>query len=111
MWLVACEWGKLHITWMDMSKPQEPGWACSVYPAKPITDSLFVVAFKNYHVLGFYITNLKDVKQISIPFYFPTTISAALLWFAWRKTRLPVKGRAFPVEVKQASGEDGGKAE
>ena len=44
-----------------------------------------------------------DILILAIPYWFPTTIIAALLWLVWRKTRPPVKGRAFPVEVKPAS--------
>jgi hypothetical protein len=52
-----------------------------------------------------------DQWAVAIPFYFPTTISAALLWLVWRKTRPAVKGRAFPVELEKPTGEEGGKAE
>ena len=40
-------------------------------------------------------------RGIQVPFWFPTTISAALLWLVWRKTRSKAKGRAFPVEANQ----------
>jgi hypothetical protein len=37
--------------------------------------------------------------EVGIPLYFPTLLSAILLWFAWRKTRAKPSGGAFPVEV------------
>ena len=35
----------------------------------------------------------------TIPFWFPTTLSAGLLWFVWRMTRAKLIGRGFPVET------------
>ena len=37
-------------------------------------------------------------KGFCIPFWFPSLLSAALLWFVWRQTRL-IEWRGFPVEV------------
>ena len=39
-----------------------------------------------------------------VPLYFPTLLSALLLWLVWRKTRPKYNGKGFPVEVgdKQA---------
>ena len=48
-----------------------------------------------------------DVAQfrfVAVPFWLLTPLSAILLWLVWRKTRPKVKGRAFPVELKQPSG-------
>jgi hypothetical protein len=33
-----------------------------------------------------------------IPMWFPTVLSALLLWLVWRKTRPAYNGRGFPVE-------------
>ena len=57
-------------------------------------------------LLGFSTNNSDAAKHLAIPFWFPTSLSAAVLWFAWRKTRPKVKGRAFPVE---GGAGDGGK--
>jgi len=49
--------------------------------------------------LGFYYDRgIGGHLFIAIPFWFPSLLSAGLLWFAWRKTR-PKMWRGFPVEV------------
>jgi len=35
-----------------------------------------------------------------IPFWFPTTLAATLLWLTWRTTRPKSVGQGFPVETK-----------
>ncbi|MCL2639464.1 MAG: hypothetical protein FWD53_01330 [Phycisphaerales bacterium] len=35
---------------------------------------------------------------VGIPFWFPSLLSAVLLWFIWRQTRPKTEGRGFPVE-------------
>jgi len=42
--------------------------------------------------------------EFGIPLWFPTTLSAGLLWLVWRKTRQAAKGRAFPVEPSKPIG-------
>jgi len=70
------------------------------------------------HFVGFGVEAVRFIGEfietrIGIPFWFPTTISAALLRLVWRKTRPPAKGRAFPVEavekVANGSGINGTK--
>jgi hypothetical protein len=36
---------------------------------------------------------------LTIPLWFPTTLSAGLLWLVWRKTRPKYTGKGFPVEA------------
>ncbi len=36
---------------------------------------------------------------VHIPLWFPTLLSALLLWLVWRKTRPKYNGRGFPVEA------------
>jgi hypothetical protein len=40
-----------------------------------------------------------DNWYVIIPLWFPTLLSAGLLWLVWRKTRKPNPGVAFPVEI------------
>jgi len=40
---------------------------------------------------------------VSIPFWFPSLLAAALLWFVWRQTRPKTAGRGFPVEITQSN--------
>jgi len=35
---------------------------------------------------------------VRIPLWFPTTLSAGLVWLIWRKTRGKYRGQAFPIE-------------
>src|ERR1039458_140482 len=46
----------------------------------------------SYSFAGFQFSDGPLKKHIGIPFWFPTTISAALLWLVWRKTRPKPKG-------------------
>jgi hypothetical protein len=41
--------------------------------------------------------------DVFIPMYFPTLVSALLLWFVWRKTRAMPVGGGFPVESAVAT--------
>jgi len=59
-----------------------------------------------HHLIGFAWGSLNvmlppdtPAKVLRIPFWFPTALSAGLLWFVWRKTRPKADGRAFPVEL------------
>ena len=36
---------------------------------------------------------------VFVPIWFPTLLSALLLWLVWRKTRPKYNGRGFPVEA------------
>jgi hypothetical protein len=54
-----------------------------------------------YHLMGFAWEPpaSRELSQwIMIPLWFPTTLSAGLLWPVWRKTRPKYKGKGFPVE-------------
>ena len=42
------------------------------------------------------------IWAVWVPLYFPTLLSALLLWFVWRKTRAKPIGGAFPVEPAKA---------
>ena len=52
-----------------------------------------------YAGFSFYSSNGDPLWEVSIPGWFPTLLSAALLWFVWRKTRPTQLGQGFPVEV------------
>jgi len=52
--------------------------------------------------LGFsFVYNNLRHWQLIIPFWFPTTLFAALLWPVWQMTRPKPIGRGFPVEITQ----------
>jgi len=60
----------------------------------------------NWRFLGFAYQNWSSpprmIRDIAIPFWFPSLLSGGLLWFMWRQTRVEMAGRGFPVEVVQA---------
>jgi hypothetical protein len=43
--------------------------------------------------------DIRGEWNATVPLWFPTLLSALLLWFVWRKTRPAYNGRGFPVEV------------
>jgi hypothetical protein len=54
-----------------------------------------------FHRLGFAWqppTGPYDARRIMIPLWFPTTLSAAILYLLWRKTRPQYNAKGFPVE-------------
>jgi hypothetical protein len=50
------------------------------------------------HGLGFAYFHHKALWRISMPLWFPTLLSAALLVLVWRKTRPQYNGKGFPIE-------------
>jgi len=93
-WSVGCVWGTCEINWWGHVQFRPSGFKLD--NLSPATDYL---PYYRHHLLGFHLTTELDAIFLAIPFYFPTTICAALLWLAWRKTRPKPEGRAFPVEL------------
>jgi hypothetical protein len=48
---------------------------------------------------GTWKTGAINEERLLVPLWFPTLLSALLLWLVWRKTRPAYNGRGFPVEV------------
>ena len=106
-WQWNCFGGRIALCWDKRNfRPRDPA---EVYRGElPFIDP------KGYELLGFdlrYSDWGKGLRSfyLAIPLWFPTLLSAALLWLVWRKTRPKVKGRAFPVELGKSGGEEGGK--
>jgi hypothetical protein len=58
-----------------------------------------------YHLLGFAWQPRilpDDLQFVMIPLWFPTLLSALVLWLVWCKTRSKDSGKGFPVEVTKA---------
>jgi hypothetical protein len=112
MWSLFGHCGKITLVWWDDSRTErvEKG-GLFITPANAAAASSYFMQADVRGCLGFYEKFERDEKFVAIPFWFLTTISAALLWLVWRKTRLPVKGRAFPVEVGKPIGEQGSKTQ
>ena len=79
--------GPFHSQWLRGTMAIEPdfGWGL---------DKDDVFGWTGFH----FVYRWAD-KTIVIPLWFPTLLSALLLWFVWRKTRAKQTGRAFPVQV------------
>jgi hypothetical protein len=67
----------------------------------------------NYHILGFHFVHCKfpEWTEIIIPLWFPTLLSALLLWFVWWKTKPRKMRQGFPIEptAKPTAAEHNGK--
>jgi hypothetical protein len=109
VWYAAFHWGKLHLMWAYDPARANGGWDAFTRPASADTDAALIAGYGGHYYLGFFLKIGPDENYVAIPFYFPTLISAALLWLVWRKTRPKAKGRAFPVEPSKPI-EQGGKA-
>ena len=84
------------------------GWSVEAIPQDacfwPSDNTLY------HYFLGFSFNHNVDrpnkadwIYDLCVPFWFLILVLSAVLFFVWRKTRLPVKGRAFPVEVSNPS--------
>jgi hypothetical protein len=84
-------------------------WDYGRWTSGPMSADQFMsdeYPFMHYHLGGFALsTGLMgppDGKgwKVHIPLFFPTLLSAPLLWLVWRKTRPKYSGKGFPVEVE-----------
>lgn len=57
----------------------------------------YYFADAKYRFLGFYF-DIGITQFVSLPLWFPTLLSAGLLWLIWRKTKPNPPGRAFPID-------------
>ena len=69
--------------WPPIQRWEVGFWETGAWPRGP-------VRFMGFHV---------NERGITIPLWFPTLLSALLLWRVWRKTRPKFNGRGFPVEA------------
>ncbi len=74
------------------------GWICRIYPRTEVHfwPRLFT---DHFSFLGFGYYSGFSITTIEVPYWFLILVFSALLFVVWRKTRPPVKGRAFPVEL------------
>jgi hypothetical protein len=128
-WNVLLNWGKVNLLWDGSGDDlyEHAGWTAAVGPADssvtyllfphfetetwvpnpaseeaPIGDVVLLNHSEIHALLGFILVTGPKNVSLSIPCYFLTSLSTALLWFAWRRTRPKEKGRAFPVEMGEA---------
>jgi hypothetical protein len=74
------------------------GTKWGIYQHGPYGPMAFDYSHSTYHFAGFAFTPTDGLQIIMVPFYFPTLLSAALLWLVWRKTKPNYNGKGFPVE-------------
>jgi hypothetical protein len=53
----------------------------------------------DFKFLGFGVMRQARIVEMTVPLWFPTSLSGVLFWFVWRKTRSRLVDRAFPGEV------------
>ena len=58
--------------------------------------------YTDWHFMGFSYLGYEWGWDTTMPLYFPTLLSALLLWFGWRKTKSKAVGGAFPAEPAKA---------
>jgi len=106
VWSAYVEGGSV----LFMDRLRDPGIAGEWYWGHRIADPNSVresYLSDKYHFAGFaydeshqpYSTPLAYwIRDVFVPLWSPTFLSALLLWFAWRKTRLRKAVKGFPVE-------------
>ena|ERR1035437_4023277 len=104
-WTLEGKLGRINLKWYDGNWDfWDKGWFFGFCPAEErIGFREYILSDNRHDFLGFVMQGVEGEKWAGIPFWFPTTLSAALLMLVWRQTRPPVKGRAFPVEVAKPS--------
>src|ERR1035437_1807912 len=87
MWSLFGHWGEITLVWWDESRSEKVDKSgLFIVPANADAASSYFMQPDVRRCLGFYLKFDHDEKFIAIPFWFPTTISAALLCWVWRKT-------------------------
>ncbi len=105
-WRVHCLRGEIRLLRYEHFIQIEPeGW--SFYHDETESRNFVLRRYFGQFHFGFYV----GAWQAAIPFWFPTTLSAALLLWVWLMTRPKVMGRAFPVELAKRTTEQTSKAE
>ena len=101
-WLVECSRGEVYWDWWGNSTTSfagyRQGWSFAADHPQLGFDSLLVREYGSRFHFGFFVANNFEETWVVIPYYFPTALSAALLWLVWRLTRPRVNpATAFPV--------------
>jgi hypothetical protein len=108
------EAGELQLFFGDYAPWAQQGWdvwhgRCD---SKLRAEILSLYKSTQYHLLGFAWQPRRPTERgqrVMIPLWFPTLLSALLLWLVWRKTRPAYNGRGFPVEVGGRAGKEATK--
>ena len=96
--------GRAYLLSIKNSAPQPFYWDIRVQNTSGPTDWRMENREADYAFFGFSFLHRSQWSFITIPLYFPTLLSALLLWLVWRKTRAKPIGGAFPVEPTAKSG-------
>ena len=97
-------WGRVCAFWVEVAG-DDPKWGVVCIPASNLSEGRWSDKddfFDKFNWCGFCVAG-PPLNQATIPFWFPTLLSALLLWFVWRKTK--AKPRGSPVEVAGAKTE------
>ena len=88
----------------DGSTPPPWRWSSSV-PDRANSEKAYRAAPYRFGGFAYNVVPMfggEERYYVLIPLWFPTILSAALLWFVWRKTRKKGTSGAFPVEPAPA---------
>jgi hypothetical protein len=99
---MGCEWGRLYYFNSLVHLSMRPGWQIGREPAYDWTGQ---DASANFMFLGFTFSRPGHFYEVTIPLWFCTALSAALLFLLWRRTGSRYIGKGFSVEAGGAKGE------
>src|ERR1035437_2935134 len=99
LWDAESFCGKIYL-WHSVYTTSAEGWHFYTWRPKSFNEK--------YHGMheggGFGIIDPDHDIHVAIPFWFPTTFAAALLWLVWHWTRPKISpSKAFPVEMSNPS--------
>jgi hypothetical protein len=90
--LICDKWTSLTPTYIGLDhgpSHDNPNW----YHTKAEVEHHMLIGF--HWGRNFYL----ETTWLCVPLWFPTILSAGLLWLVWRKTRPKYTGKGFPVET------------
>ena len=85
--------GRMGLLLVDFTSNVDHGLVVLLRPCRPF-DWEYWDNKTDYRFLGF---SIIPWLFVSFPLWFPTLLSALLLWFIWRKTPAERNSRGFPV--------------
>jgi hypothetical protein len=98
-YFLGIECGSVWLSSYDLQGPGSRDWGWSTYPPRR-ENSRMLYNWSQYHFAGFawllYPSGIHGWTAF-VPFWFPTSLSTLVLWFAWKKTKRSPAG--FPVEA------------
>lgn len=93
--------GRMGFRQGDTAIALSPGWHADVFRSD-IDRWMDFDTMAQHHAFGFATyrnTTYKTIdRAMTVPIWFPTLLSALLLWLLWRRTKPIPKAQGFPIE-------------